>query len=78
MILSDLPLGPLERALVDSLQRLDPAASPVVLASAALLCMALDKGDVCLPLARLAGQRPWPEHDANSSRPAGLKVKSKS
>ena len=63
MILSDLPLGPLERALVDSLQRLDPAASPVMLASAALLCMALDKGDVCLPLARLAGQRPWPEHD---------------
>jgi len=63
MNLPDLPLGPLERALVDSLQRLDPAASPVVLASAALLCMALDKGDVCLPLARLAGQRPWPEHE---------------
>ena len=62
MSLSDLPLGPLERALVDSLQRLDPAASPVVLASAALLCMALDKGDVCLPLARLAGQRPWADH----------------
>ncbi|MDP3815625.1 exodeoxyribonuclease V subunit alpha [Pseudomonas sp.] len=62
MNLGDLPLGPLERALVDSLQRLDPAASPVVLASAALLCMALDKGDVCLPLARLAGQRPWGEH----------------
>ncbi|MDF3193056.1 exodeoxyribonuclease V subunit alpha [Pseudomonas sp. 1928-m] len=64
-MLSDLPLGPLERALVDSLQRLDPAASPVVLASAALLCTALDKGDVCLPLARLAGQRPWPEHAFN-------------
>lgn len=63
MTLSDLPLGPLERALVDSLQRLDPQASPVVLASAALLCMALDKGDVCLPLARFAGQRPWPEHE---------------
>jgi len=61
-MLNDLPLGPLERALVDSLQRLDPQASPVVLASAALLCMALDKGDVCLPLARLAGQRPWPDH----------------
>jgi exodeoxyribonuclease V alpha subunit len=59
MSLTDLPLGPLERALVDSLQRLDPAASPLVLASAALLCSALDKGDVCLPLARLAGQRPW-------------------
>ena len=40
-MLNDLPLGPLERALVDSLQRLDPQASPVVLASAALLCMAL-------------------------------------
>jgi exodeoxyribonuclease V alpha subunit len=65
MLLNDLPLGPLERALVDSLQRLDPAATPVVLASAALLCMALDKGDVCLPLARLAGQRPWPEHAFN-------------
>jgi exodeoxyribonuclease V alpha subunit len=63
MTFSDLPLGPLERALVDSLQRLDPNASPVVLASAALLCMALDQGDVCLPLARLAGQRPWPEQD---------------
>ncbi|WNF47002.1 exodeoxyribonuclease V subunit alpha [Pseudomonas sp. SG20056] len=62
MMLNDLPLGPLERALVDSLQRLDPQASPMVLASAALLCMALDKGDVCLPLARLAGQRPWPDH----------------
>lgn len=59
MNLGDLPFGPLERALIDSLQRLDPAASPLALASAALLCMALDKGDVCLPLARLAGQRPW-------------------
>lgn len=65
MTLADLPLGPLERALVASLQRLDPQASPVVLASAALLCMALDKGDVCLPLARTAGQRPWPEHAFN-------------
>ncbi len=62
MNLADLPLGPLERALVDSLRRLDPAAEPLVLASAALLCSALDQGDVCLPLARLAGQRPWPEH----------------
>src|SRR3990167_9664628 len=57
-----LPISTGERALVDSLQRLDPAASPVVLASAALLCMVLDKGDVCLPLARLAGQRPWTDH----------------
>ena len=62
MNLTDLPLGPLERALVDSLRRLDPAAEPLVLASAALLCAALDNGDVCLPLARRAGQRPWPEH----------------
>ena len=62
MNLAELPLGPLERALVDSLRRLDPAAEPLVLASAALLCAALDKGDVCLPLARMAGQRPWPEH----------------
>lgn len=62
MNLADLPLGPLERALVDSLRRLDPAAEPLVLASAALLCAALDKGDVCLPLARMAGQRPWAEH----------------
>lgn len=71
MTLADLPLGPLERALVASLQRLDPQASPVVLASAALLCMALDKGDVCLPLARTAGQRPWPEHAFNLPKLAG-------
>ncbi|SDH32144.1 DNA helicase/exodeoxyribonuclease V, alpha subunit [Pseudomonas benzenivorans] len=62
MSLLDLPLGPLERALVDSLQRLDPDAEPLVLAAAALLCEALGNGDVCLPLARLAGRRPWPEH----------------
>jgi exodeoxyribonuclease V alpha subunit len=62
MNLADLPLGPLERALVDSLRRLDPATEPLVLASAALLCAVLDNGDVCLPLARMAGQRPWPEH----------------
>ncbi|WP_324732713.1 exodeoxyribonuclease V subunit alpha [Pseudomonas paeninsulae] len=62
MNLADLPLGPLERALVDSLRRLDPAAEPLVLISAALLCAALDNGDVCLPLARRAGQRPWADH----------------
>lgn len=61
-MLTDLPLGPLERALVDSLRRLDPAAEPLVLISAALLCAALDNGDVCLPLARRAGQRPWADH----------------
>ncbi|WP_439886991.1 exodeoxyribonuclease V subunit alpha [Pseudomonas sp. MBLB4123] len=63
MVIDDLPLGPLQRALVASLQRLDPAAEPLVLASAALLCGVLEQGDVCLPLARLAGQRPWPEQD---------------
>ncbi|MGL4315065.1 MAG: AAA family ATPase, partial [Pseudomonas sp.] len=61
MSLADLPLGPLERALVDSLRRLDPTATDSVLAAAALCCEALGQGDVCLPLARLAGQRPWPE-----------------
>ncbi|MWV10957.1 exodeoxyribonuclease V subunit alpha [Pseudomonas sp. R-28-1W-6] len=61
MSLADLPLGPLERALVDSLRRLDVSAPDAVLAAAALCCEALGKGDVCLPLARLAGQRPWPE-----------------
>ncbi|MDA7086667.1 exodeoxyribonuclease V subunit alpha [Pseudomonas sp. SA3-5] len=62
MNLADLPLGPLERALVDSLRRLDPSAEPLVLVSAALLCAALDNGDVCLLLARRAGQRPWVDH----------------
>ncbi|WXL26139.1 exodeoxyribonuclease V subunit alpha [Ectopseudomonas mendocina] len=62
MLLNELPLGPLERALLNSLQRLDPEASPLVLASAALLSSVLEKGDVCLPLAHWAGQRPWPEH----------------
>jgi exodeoxyribonuclease V alpha subunit len=61
MSLSHLPLGPLERALLDSLQRLDPHASDAVLAAAALACMLLNNGDVCLVLARWAGQRPWGE-----------------
>ncbi|MWV14926.1 exodeoxyribonuclease V subunit alpha [Pseudomonas sp. L-22-4S-12] len=61
MSLADLPLGPLERALVDSLRRLDATAPDSVLAAAALCCEALGQGDVCLPLARLAGRRPWPE-----------------
>ncbi len=63
MSLSALPLGPLERAFVDSLQRLDPQASEAVLAAAALTCAALIEGDVCLLLPRLAGQRPWPDND---------------
>jgi exodeoxyribonuclease V alpha subunit len=63
MLLTGLPLGPLERALLDSLRRLDPTAPEAVLACAALCCEALAAGDVCLPLARVAGRRPWPEHD---------------
>ncbi len=59
MTLDKIDLGPLERALVNSLQRLDPDASPVLLACGALLCSALEKGDVCLPLRRIAGLRPW-------------------
>ena len=63
MNLADLPFGALERAFVASLQRLEPEASEAVLVAGALCCEALGKGDVCLPLARLAGKRPWPEHD---------------
>ena len=59
MSVSDLPLGPLERALLASLQRLDPSAGEAVMAAAALCCQVLGNGDVCLPLARWAGQRPW-------------------
>ncbi|MCZ4127044.1 exodeoxyribonuclease V subunit alpha [Stutzerimonas balearica] len=58
-----LPLGPLERAFVASLQRLEPQAPESVLLAAALCCEALAGGDVCLPLRRLAGRRPWPEID---------------
>lgn len=61
MNLADLPLGPLERALVDSLRRLDPAAPEAVLAAAALCTETLAGGDVCLPLARYAGRRAWAE-----------------
>ncbi|GGJ96107.1 exodeoxyribonuclease V subunit alpha [Pseudomonas matsuisoli] len=60
--LTELPLGPLERAITESLQRLDPLTDEVVLASAALVVQALAAGDVCMPLDRLAGRRPWPEH----------------
>ncbi|MDG9930176.1 MULTISPECIES: exodeoxyribonuclease V subunit alpha [unclassified Pseudomonas] len=63
MTLHALPLGPLERALLDSLRRLEPQADEAVLACAALCCEALAGGDVCLPLARVAGRRPWPEFD---------------
>ncbi|PAU56414.1 exodeoxyribonuclease V subunit alpha [Pseudomonas indica] len=64
MALADLPLGPLERAFVDSLQRLDPQADDAVLAAAALCCQVLAEGDVCLPLGRRAGKPAWPEADA--------------
>ncbi|WP_407297862.1 exodeoxyribonuclease V subunit alpha [Stutzerimonas zhaodongensis] len=58
---SDLPFGALERAFVASLQRLEPDTPDTVLLAAALCCEALASGDVCLPLERLAGRRPWPE-----------------
>ncbi len=61
MSLAEMPLGPLERAFVGSLQRLDHDASEVVLAAAALTCGALGGGDVCLLLRRWAGQHAWPE-----------------
>lgn len=61
MSFADLPFGPLERAFVASLQRLEPQAPEPVLLAAALCCEALAAGDVCLPLERLAGKRPWPE-----------------
>ncbi|WP_375740855.1 exodeoxyribonuclease V subunit alpha [Pseudomonas boanensis] len=57
MNLADWTLGPLERYFTESLQRLDPQADASVLAAAALCCQALGAGDVCLPLARVAGQR---------------------
>lgn len=63
MRLQELPLGPLERALLASLQRLEPQAPDAVLACAALCSEALAAGDVCLPLARVAGRRPWAEFD---------------
>ncbi|MDC7825900.1 exodeoxyribonuclease V subunit alpha [Pseudomonas sp. BLCC-B13] len=61
--LSTLPFGPLERALLASLQRLEPQAPDAVLACAALCSEALAAGDVCLPLARVSGRRPWAEFD---------------
>ena len=60
---SELPLGPLERAFIASLQRLEPETRDTVLLAAALCCEALASGDVCLPLERLAGKRPWPDQD---------------
>jgi exodeoxyribonuclease V alpha subunit len=62
---SDLPLGPLEHAFIATLQRLEPDTPDAVLLAAALCCEALSSGDVCLPLQRFAGKRPWPEVDLN-------------
>lgn len=63
MTFADSPLGPLERAFVDSLRRLEPQAPEAVLLAAALCCEALAAGDVCLPLARFANKRPWLDSD---------------
>jgi exodeoxyribonuclease V alpha subunit len=60
MSLAELALGPLERALLDALQRLEPQAAEAVLAAAALCSEALARGDVCLSLADWAGRQPWP------------------
>lgn len=57
-----LPLGPLERAFVAMLQRLEPQTPRSVLLAAALCCQALSRGDVCLLLEVWAGKQPWPEH----------------
>lgn len=59
--LNETPLSPLAKALASSLGRLYPKTDPWVLLSAALTVDALADGDVCLPLARLARQRPWPD-----------------
>jgi len=59
-MIAELALGPLERALLDALQRLEPQVPEAVLAAAALCSEALARGDVCLPLAAWAGAQPWP------------------
>ncbi len=70
MTLAEWPLGPLERFFAESLLRLDPDAGEAVTAAAALCCQALANGDVCLPLARLAGQRVFDEGAAGLDLPA--------
>lgn len=70
MTLAEWPLGPLERFFAESLLRLDPDAGEAVTAAAALCCQALANGDVCLPLARLAGQRVFDEGVAGLDLPA--------
>lgn len=69
MSLAGLPLGALERAFVDSLLRLEPQAPDTVLAAAALCCAALADGDVCLPLAPLAGRVAFDEEGGGLSLP---------
>lgn len=61
MTLEQLELGAFERALCESLKRLDPQADINVLIACALCSQALGRGDVCVPLARLANARPRPE-----------------
>ncbi len=70
MGLVDWSLGPLERHFTESLQRLDPQAPDCVLAAAALCCQALGEGDVCLPLARWAGQSLFVESGPGVEAPA--------
>ncbi|MDH4558973.1 exodeoxyribonuclease V subunit alpha [Pseudomonas sp. BN417] len=70
MSLAEWPLGPLERHFAESLHRLDPQAPEPVLAAAALCCQALGAGDVCLPLARVAGQLLFAESGPGVQAPA--------
>ncbi|MDH4610681.1 exodeoxyribonuclease V subunit alpha [Pseudomonas sp. BN102] len=70
MSLAEWPLGPLERHFAETLQRLDPQAPEPVLAAAALCCQALGAGDVCLPLARVAGQLLFAESSPGVQAPA--------
>lgn len=70
MSLAEWPLGPLERHFAETLQRLDPQAPEPVLAAAALCCQALGAGDVCLPLARVAGQLLFAESGPGVQAPA--------
>ena len=54
--------GPLERALIKTLQRTYPQAQPAVLVAAALCSEALAQGDVCISLDRLMYRlRDWPD-----------------
>ena len=63
MNLEQLDLGAFERAQCDSLKRLDPDCDLYVLIACALCTQALSRGDVCVPLSKLANLRPWPEQE---------------